>query len=60
MYALREEAIEESLADVSPVGKHLPEKDLGEDAWYALIPVINVGPREREDENLPAVVAQEV
>ena len=60
MYALCKQVIEQFAADISPVGEHLSEQLLCENAPYTLVPVIHVCSCETECYYVSAVVTEQV
>ena len=60
MNAILEEHVEEPWRDVSPVGEEFPVERLGHDCPDLRIPVVHVGTREAERDDLSPVVADEV
>lgn len=60
VYALAEEALEEFLLDVSPVGEHFPIEFLDEYTPHLRVSVVHVRPCETERYALPQVVAHNV
>lgn len=60
MYSILKEHVEEPWRNVSPVGKELSVEVLCQYSPYFGIPVIDVGPREAECDDLAPVVADQM
>ena len=60
MDSVLEQHVEEPWRNVSPVGKELSVKCLGQDRPYLRVPVIHIGPCEAECDNLPSVIADQM
>ena len=60
VYPILKEHVEEPWRDVAPVGEEFPIKSFCKDSPDLWIPVIEVGPREAERDNLSPVIADEV
>ena len=60
VYAPVEERFEEFFLDISPVGKDLPVKFLGEYLPYPFVPVVHVCPCQAEGYDVSGIVAQQM
>ena len=60
VYIIDEEHFEEVLADIPPVGEELPEESFFEHPVLQRFPVVHIGSRETERDDLSPVVADEV